>query len=169
MTRFCDFRRIFKSFSELWTFFFFFGDSSIINRENQYFLISPILEIFWLDNIFQNPLISMKRMYFAHKIWLHHSESKTQYLIIETSLLFLDCFRLTAFFFLLTRFFDAFRCSGFFWSFFFNNDGFAFIFVFGGILRRRLSSFRLAHVFDHIFWLLNDDKKYWIKNIVQNV
>ena len=81
----------------------------------------------------------MKRMYFAHKIWLHHSESKTQYLIIETSLLFLDVFRLIAFFFLLTRFFGAFRRSGFFWGFFFGNDGFAFIFFFGDILSRRLS------------------------------
>ena len=130
---------------ELWTFFF--GDSSIINREKQYFLISPILEIFWLDNIFQNSLISMTRMYFAHKIWLHYSESKTQYLIIETSLLFLDVFRLTAFFFLLTRFFGAFRRSGFFWVFFCGNESFAFIFFFGGVLSRRLSFFSTAACF----------------------
>ena len=35
----------FDYFSQLWTFFFF-GDSLIINRENQYFLISPILQKF---------------------------------------------------------------------------------------------------------------------------
>ena len=52
---------------ELWTFLF--GVNFIINRENKFFDISPILQIFWLEDIFQNLFISMNRMYFAHKIW----------------------------------------------------------------------------------------------------
>ena len=138
----------------MWTFFW--GVNSIINRENKFFVISPILKIFWLEGIFQNLFILM---YFAHKMWYSSITLKDSILnrsiCIWSSLLFLWRLSLTVtvFFFLLIRFFGGFSRTAFFWCFFFINDAFGFIFFFG-VFSSRLSFFSTTA---------------YEKNILQNV